>query len=322
MFELRHHVAETPLQLDIRVAGIPLMVGTSSPRVFRWLVERYAQTHIAAWEAPLAVVARQGMPIPLSDTGRVTRLARGGYRELNGSDEGTLFYHHAPRVVASVLADHCLITGDVEAYDGVVGDFVDLMVTRQLLREGHTLTWAHGVARNGHGIVLAGLPSRGVDVVATRLVDAGYYIIGGNPLLLGSGPLGPHMLGASADLHLTPASIIASRRLSCLLSAGVLARYSRQKSEALERHCARLAITPRLNLSLSSHPVTLMILLRWDSESPDELRVRHASEGEREVMLRPFGETDQPPTLLVVDGAFDPIALCSALDGDSLSPLN
>lgn len=312
------HTADAPLEMLVRVAGIPVRVRTNSEEICDNLKRRYRPSTTSYCEVPLTVVLREGNPIALSGDGFGTRMLRGAYQEVAAPGEGHFYSDKTKELVAFVVADHCLVTGEFNRRPEAVADFIDLMVTRKLLTEGHRLTWGHGVARNGHGIVLAGLASRGSDIMASMLVDAGYLLIGGNPLLLGSGPLGPQMIGASGDLYLSPTALLHSKRLMSLVSDEDCARYALD-SEIPWNSTARVPMRSTNQLCVQSHPITLILMLRWSSYAEEPMGLRDATDEELRLMLSPFRDDEATDQIacLVVEGAFDPKALAGALDGDA-----
>ncbi|MCC6750880.1 MAG: hypothetical protein IT371_24695 [Deltaproteobacteria bacterium] len=312
-------LADAPFELHAQVAGVGVRLLCNTPRLFDELSRHYRPGRLPAGTVPTTVVARHGKPLPTLPRGTPAKLLRGTYEETEAPFEGRLFREVGAKVTAMALPGTCLVAGDLHRASSRICDFVDLMVTEQLVSLGYQLSSAQGVSRDGIGIVLAGPRETLPDVVAARLMEAGYAALGGHPLLLGLGPEGARMVGSTGDLHLSAAAVLSSARLSRHCTTEQLGRYARLPRATLERPVERVGLSPgdprAVGLRVAEHAVHLVILFRWRSDLRKEMNLRPATPRERELMLQPFDGVPESlaPTTMVAEGQMDVTALCQSL---------
>jgi hypothetical protein len=125
------------------------------------------------------------------------------------------------------------------------------------------------------------------------------------------------MIGASGDVYLSPTALLHSKRLMSLISEEDCARYA-LSTEIPWNSTARVPMRSTDQLCVQSHPITLILMLRWSSYAEEKMGLRDATDDELRLMLSPFRDDEATDQIacLVVEGKFDPAQLCGALDGD------
>jgi HprK-related kinase B len=209
---------ETPHNLSLRFADVPIRVKTNDPEIAMHLAS-YFRPFVISGATPAAEVTLIQGSIPIA--GDFVDVVRdGGRRPKEATRDvpgGRLVLKRATGVLIGLWPGGAFAVGDIRTHLNQGINLVNNCYATVVLRRGHVLLHASAVTRKERTAVLAGPPGAGKSTSALHLVEAGFRCLSNDRVMAKPRRDMVEALGYPKQPRVNPGTLIGHPRLSTLL---------------------------------------------------------------------------------------------------------
>jgi len=233
--------SNTPFELDLRIADVPLRVATNEEEIWTRLRGYYRSWLSATCLAePLVTVKLiQGGPVAAEGFVDVKRGEGRRVKEAVHDMSGRrLILKRLTGVVMGLASGQAFAVGDLLSFLNQGINLINACYARIILERGSVLCHASAVSWAGRTAALAGPPGAGKSTSALHLVEAGFQFLSNDRVLARAVGTGVEALGYPKQPRVNPGTLLHHPRLSGLLKpqdAEELGVLSREALWQLER---------------------------------------------------------------------------------------
>jgi HprK-related kinase B len=231
---------ETPFELDLRVADVPLRVATNEAEIWTRLRAYYRAWLSPYRETPQATVKLiQGATV---DAEGFVDVRRGEGRRVKEAVRDVpgrrLILKRLTGVVMGIAPHQAFAVGDLLSFLNQGINLINACYARIVLERGSVLFHASAVSWGGRTVALVGPPGAGKSTSALHLVEAGFQFLSNDRVLARAVGTGVEALGYPKQPRVNPGTLLHHPRLAGLLKpqdAEELGALSREALWQLER---------------------------------------------------------------------------------------
>jgi HprK-related kinase B len=183
-----------------------------------------------------------------------------------------------------------LAVGDCLRNDNQVVNFVNFQYTSWLLERGFVLCHAAGVVRDGRGLAIAASSGGGKSTLALHLMSCGLDFASNDRLLVRHFPEGARMSGIPKLPRINPGTILGNPDLRPMLPGDRKRELEEVEEDELweleEKYDVMIdEVFGERRIELEA-PLEAFLVLNWERESAEPMRIRRVDLGERRDLLR------------------------------------